>query len=143
MDASLALQDALYARLKDDPALVESSAEPVNGVRPLVGVFDQVPPETPFPYITLGDDTSVADEDMDTDAAEHTVTIHTWSRYRGRHEAKAIMARVRALLHLRQLLVSGHTVWLARCEFSNTETDPDGLTIHGVQRFRFGICDAA
>jgi hypothetical protein len=67
---------------------------------------------------------------------EQTLTLHTWSRYLGLAEAKQIMAAVVAALDQANLSISGHSLVLLRFEFSSTFLDPDGLTRHGVQRFR-------
>ena len=46
------------------------------------------------------------------------------------------MARVYTLLHEQTLPIAGFTNVLTRFEFSDTFRDPDGLTQHGVQRYR-------
>ncbi len=99
-------------------------------------VYDQVPQDSPFPYVVVGDATA---RDFDTkteDGMELTFTVHTWSRYRGLSETKQVMAAVLDALDGQGLTVTGHRLTLLRFEFSATFMDPDGLTRHGVQRFR-------
>jgi hypothetical protein len=89
--------------------------------------------------VTVGDDTTL---DWDTDTSlgkEATITIHTWSRYRGRTELKQIQGLVYNALHLVNLNVVGYDTVQCLSEFSETFLDPDGLTRHGVQRFRLII----
>ena len=60
------------------------------------GVFDHVPEGQAFPYVTIGESTA-ADFSTKTEAGqEHTITIHAWSRERGRKETKQILARIYA-----------------------------------------------
>ncbi len=126
-DSQWPLQVALRAALVADAAL--------DGL--IAGrVYDHVPQDSVFPYLVIGDTTT---RDFDTkteDGMEHTLTIHTWSRYRGLSETKAIMAATVDALEGQGLTVTGHRLTLLRFEFSATFLDPDGLTRHGVQRFR-------
>ena len=59
-----------------------------------------------------------------------------WSRYRGSKEAKEIMDRIHTLLHDSSLTVSGTNLINLRFEFSDLVRDPDGITRHGIMRFR-------
>lgn len=108
----------------------------------ITGVYDNTPQEidagasSDFPYITIGDDTH---NDWSTDTSlgdDATITIHCWSRYRGRAEVKEIQGYVYGILARAELSVSGfHFV---TCEFLDSQSfvDTDGLTRHGVQTFR-------
>lgn len=126
-DPSLPLQAAIYEALTADVSLMEK----------ITGVFDSVPESTGFPYITIGEGT-MSDLGAHTfDGAETNITIHTWARGRGRKQTKEIMADVYRILHDSTLDISGHILVLARFDFAETMLDPDGVTYHGVQRFRF------
>jgi len=135
MSAELEIQKAIYAALSTD--------SPLNAV--VKGVYDHVPQpsdsgkENDFPYVTIGDDTAI---DWDTDTSvgkEATITIHSWSRYRGRQEVKQIQGLIYDRLHLSQISVTGYDTVQCLSEFSESMVDPDGLTRHGVQRFRLII----
>jgi hypothetical protein len=135
MNAELEIQKAIYDALSNDYALGQI----------VTGVYDSVPQaldagnDSAFPFVTVGDDTAI---DWDTDTSvgkEATVTIHSWSRYRGRAEVKQIQGAIYEALHLSQLNVVGYTTVLCLSEFSESMVDPDGLTRHGVQRFRIII----
>ena len=99
-------------------------------------VFDHVPQNTKPPYITIGEDTSI-EWDTDTElGSESTITVHVWSRQPGRREVKEIMEDVYHTLH-RQTLYSNGIIYVnVNWEFSETFLDPDGVTRHGVMRFR-------
>ena len=57
-------------------------------------------------------------------------------RYRGSVEIKNIMSVVYDILHESSLSVSGADLINMRFEFSDIIKENDGLTTHGVQRFR-------
>lgn len=111
-------------------------------------VYDDVPilpngqPLTNFPYVVIGNDTFVPWDTDDTVGGEMTITLHIWSRAAGFKECKAIMGEIYAILHRAQLTVTGYNLVDCLCEFSETMTDADGETRHGVARYRLTIQDA-
>ena len=128
-DSQWPLQKAIYTALRADSSLRTLISNPVR-------VFDHVPQKTAFPYILIGE---AATEDWDTvttDGMDITITIHTWSRYRGMKETKQIMEAILNVLDKSSLTVTGHNLILFLFEFSDTFMDADGFTRHGVQRFR-------
>lgn len=135
MSFSLAIQQAIHDRLSSyAPLATELAAHKEQVGRP--AVYDDAPQGAAFPYVTIGDDTLV---EWDQDAclgAEATITLHVWSRERGRKQAKTIQGVLYDALHRYALPVDGsHTVdclW----EMSESFLDPDGHTRHGVSRFR-------
>lgn len=117
-DKGLVVQGALYAAL--------STALDVP-------VYDHVPPGTATPYVTIGDIISLEDGTKTEDGQEHTATVHVWTEaHRGTKAARELMAEVYDALH-RQTL-SG-VLWCVH-EYAEVMADPDGLTYHGVTRFR-------
>jgi Protein of unknown function (DUF3168) len=126
-DSSLSLQKAIVAALTADAA-----------VGTLIGdrIYDAPPRAVAFPYLTIGQ-TRVADWSTGTEAgAEHAVTLHVWSRERGRTQAYEIMEAVEAALHDAVLALEGHALVNLRFEFAEARRDPDGVTDHGIIRFR-------
>jgi Protein of unknown function (DUF3168) len=99
-------------------------------------VFDHVPQGSPFPYLAIGSVSAIPFDTKTEAGLDQNLTIHSWSRYRGLKETKDIMAAVFAVLDGQSLAVTGHTLVLLRFEFATTFVDDDGLTRHGVQRFR-------
>ena len=128
-DSQWPLQQGLHAALSGDAALQALLGDPAR-------IFDQVPQDSAFPYLVIGEDTTGPFDTKTESGMEHRLTIHSWSRYRGLKETKQLMAAVTAALDGAGLSVSGHELVLIRQEFGATFLDPDGLTRHGVQRFR-------
>ena len=132
MNFEIALQDAIYDALTGSSPLMAM----------IKGLYDSVPQPTDsgagaeFPYVTYGE-ASHTDWSTDTESGDDaTITIHTWSRYRGRTETKQIQGVVYDALHRVELTVTGFAFvaidWLG----SDSFVDADGLTRHGVQTFR-------
>lgn len=129
VDSQWVLQQAVYAALRADPAVKGLLGDPAR-------IYDHVPPSSPFPYLVLGEATAVPFDAKTEDGMEQTLTLHTWSRARGLKETKEVMAAVTDALDSQALALSGHALVLLRFEFASTFLESDGLTRHGVQRFR-------
>ena len=105
-----------------------------------VPVYDHVPQPNdaglPFEFVTIGEDTF---EPFDTDQTiGYTVvaSVHTWVRERGRKRTKEIQQQIYNTLHRFELSVSGFDTINLAFEYADSAMDVDGLTRHGVQRFR-------
>lgn len=109
-----------------------------------VNVYDDVPalPEgqinANFPFIAIGDDTEGAWDTDDQLGATVTATIHVWSRYAGKEEAKLIMGQIYQALHRKADNLSAPGYHFIDCihEFSQVFDQSDGATRHGVCRYR-------
>lgn len=126
MSAGLALQTAIYQKLNGAPGVA-------------VPVFDYVPDQQPGNYIAIGDDTLAEFDTDETTGFDATATVHTWtanSAEEGRAACKTIMGSIYDTLHRLPLTVVGYTVAGVDQVFEQTFLDPDGVTHHGVQRFR-------
>lgn len=108
-------------------------------------VYDDVPflPEgmarENFPYVVIGDDTLIPFDNDTNVGVDATLTIHVWSKYRGRKEAKDIQGEIYTLLNRASLTITGFKVVDILFEFSETFVEQDGITRHGVQRFRITV----
>jgi len=122
-----ALQTAIYTKLSTDNELTVTLG---------AKVFDDIPEETAYPYVQIGEDVAGDWSTKDATGSEITVHLDVWSRYRGSLELKNIMDRIHTLLHDSSLSVTGTNFINMRFEFSDTIRDPDGITRHGVMRFR-------
>lgn len=100
------------------------------------GVYDDVPSNASYPYIALGEETGVDYSVKDIQGGDSTINIEIWSQYKGSKETKQIMDKIHDLLHNSNLTVTGHNLINLRFEFSDIMRDPDGITRHGVMRFR-------
>jgi|TARA_R100000455_G_C6267619_1_gene122995 hypothetical protein len=132
---SFALQQAIFTAL-DGATINDADGNAITGV------FDDVPENTAYPYVVIGEETATNIDTKDKDAHEHTLTIHVWSQYRGRKEIKNIMSSVYTTLHNASITVSGASLVNIRHEFENTLTEADGITRHGVMRFRVVVFDS-
>lgn len=119
------VQKAIYAKLSADTSYA---------------VYDDVPQETSaFPYITIGEDNHTF-ADTDTELMNRvSITVNTWSRYRGRKEIKEMQAEVYNALHRANLVEAGYNFVTITQESSISFLDADGITRHGVQTFNLLI----
>ena len=131
-DHSLELQKSIFNALDGDSTLQSLVTD----------VYDFVPENTAFPYVKVGEETSIDNGTKTLQGNEHTLVIHTFSRYRGSKEVKEIMSRIFALLHESSLSVSGASLVNLRFEFSDVIKENDGFTSHGIQRFRAVVYDS-
>lgn len=131
-DNSLELQKTIFNTINNDSIITSTLG---------ADVYDFVPDNSSFPYIKIGEETSVDNGTKTLQGSEHTLVIHIFSQYRGSKEVKNIMARIYALLHESNLSVSGASLVNLRFEFSDVIKENDGLTMHGLQRYRAIIFD--
>lgn len=101
-----------------------------------VPVYDDVPESATLPYVVIGDDTLVDDNTNDYAGYQATVTIHSWSAYKGRSQIKQIQDEINNLLDRQKLSIVGYNMVNCYQEYSESSLDPDGITRHGVQRYR-------
>ena len=110
-----------------------------------VSLFDTAPylpegaPSTSFPYVVIGNDTSAPWDTDDQVGGEITVTLHFWSRAEGFNQVKTIMQAAYDRLNRASLSKTGYNVVDCLHEFSEAINDPDGVTKHGIQRYRLTI----
>ena len=121
-----ALQSAIYSRLSSDNTLTSTLG---------AAVVDEALQGQSYPFVALGEETTVDFSTKDVDGRDVTINIHVWSQYKGSKQTKDIIDRLHTLLHDYSLSVSGHNLINLRFEFSDIMRDPDGITRHGVMRF--------
>jgi len=100
------------------------------------GVYDEVIEGNTYPFITLGEETTIDYSTKTATGSETTINIHIWSQYKGSKQTKEIMDKIHDLLHDSNLSVTGFNLINLRFEYSDIMRDPDGITRHGVMRFR-------
>lgn len=120
----------------DQDALQAAIFNALDGVPGMPPVYDDVPENVPFPYVVIGDDVSAAFDDDCGSGADSMVTIHVWSTYPGRAEAKQILDLIYRTLHRSNLVIAGNVTITIDADYQMTLLDPDGVTRHGVIRFR-------
>jgi len=129
---SQAIRNAIYTRLTGDATLMAL----------ITAVYDDVPESTTYPYISLGDDSDINYGTKTIDGVQYVINIHVWSRYRGVKEATAIIERVYTLLNDYAMIVTGASLTHIRQEFNTVTVDNDGITRHGIIRFRAVVFDS-
>ena len=125
-----ALQSRIYATLNGDSNLTSTLG---------ASIYDDVPQGSAYPFVSIGEEQSNEYGTMDLDGRDTALTIHVWSRYDGAKQTKDILDRIHTLLHDSSLSVTGFNLVNLRFEFSDIMRDPDGVTRHGVIRFRATI----
>jgi hypothetical protein len=124
--ASWALQKAVHVAL--------TAASAVTALTGGVRIFDDVPRNAVFPYVTHGESV-VRDWSTATDEGhEHTVSIHVWSRGAGRKQAHEILGAIEQALDHNALTLDGHRLISLRHEYSEVRREGDGETWRGLLR---------
>lgn len=122
------LQKAIFDALRGDAAVIA-----------LLGtdkVHDRAPPQTAFPYITFGQ-TSAYDWSTGTEnGSEQLITLHVWSKAKGRKETLEIIEAARTRLHDASLPLEGHRLVNLRADYAEARYDEDLAVNHGLLRFR-------
>ncbi|MCK8779085.1 DUF3168 domain-containing protein [Rhizobium sp. NTR19] len=123
---SLELQGAIVSRLKASAALTA-----LNKGR----VYDAVPDNAVFPYVTVGEGDETSDDVDCVDGFEISLDIDVWSRATGFPEAKAISDEIRKALKTPDLTIPTNALVSFRHRQTRFLRDPDGLTSHAVMTF--------
>jgi hypothetical protein len=117
----------------------------LNGAIAGLTVYDHVPfepegaPDANFPFAVVGDmDVAPWDTD-DTRGATVSATVHVWSRYKGRKEARDTLDSIYALLHRAALVAVGYKFVDVLFTFSTITVEGDGKTRHGIIRFQLTV----
>lgn len=104
------------------------------------GVWDEPPEDGPFPYVHIGEATSIVDGTHSGQGRQVSETLHSWGKARSAKAVNEIGALLVATLDLQaaalDAVTSGVTVWMVHHEFSQTLRDPDRTIRHRIDRFR-------
>jgi Protein of unknown function (DUF3168) len=99
-------------------------------------VYDEVPREAAFPYVTLGE-ARIADWSTGDEAGqEHQLTLHAWSRQGGHREAHEIAGALLQALDDAPLTLDGQHLVNLRFALADIRREADGRTYHALVRFR-------
>lgn len=120
------IQTAIYNTLTSDSTLMSK----------ITGVFDNVPDNQPYPYITIGEANSTSFRTFSRFGEEVFISLHIWSQYAGFKEANDILNDMNRLLADQMLTTTAWDTIACFYDFSETLRDPDGLTRHVVVRYR-------
>lgn len=117
-DASAEVQKALVARIKAATGLE---------------VYDNVPTDAVFPYVTFGNITALSAASKDIRFFEYTVTLHVWDRSNGSIRTRNIMSDISDDLDNTTLSMPANQP-VVYFESATVIKDPDNITNHGVLR---------
>lgn len=126
MSFELVVQTVVYQALSASAELT----------RLVTGVYDAVPQGQSFPYVSIGEDSHNEWDTVTTNGSDATITIHSWSRERGRMEIKQIQGAIYSALHNATVTHNGYRIESVQWLGSESFMDQDGLTRHGVSTFR-------
>lgn len=102
-----------------------------------VSVYDFVPPDAGDKYVSMGSHTVVDASAKDVAGQEMTMEVHQWdSTHRGRMGVLNLQSAIYGALNNASLTLEGFGLTYIWYEFSTSFLDEDGLTMHGVMRFR-------
>lgn len=107
----------------------------------VAGVFDSVPDNQAFPFITLQIKPWTDRGNQQYEGLSASLTIHVWYRGPGRGdlEVQKIQKRIDELLHNQHLCIDGWNIVGLRRSTIDILVDPDNVTLHGVQVFNLMI----
>ena len=121
---SFDLQTILYSTLNGDSTL--------DGIVGDNKIFDNVPQDTGYPYVVIGNINVANRGTKSLDGNEYSVDIDVWSQYRGKKEISDAMERIYELLHDATYSVSGADMVVSQVRNTITLVENDGITRHGV-----------
>ena len=109
-----------------------------------VPVLDHAGNNQLYPYVTIGELAAEHDDTLGEEGSALEVMVHLWSRQPGMLELQTMMAQAEAAMHRAKLTLAGGLQWVASVlEYSATLRDADGVSRHGVMRFRVTVFQAA
>ena len=129
LDPERALQGAIFARLRGDPALSALLGDPVR-------VYDEPPADPVYPYLTLARSEAKPWGGTEGEGVEHTLTLSVVSHFGGAEEAKAVSALIRASLHNAALSLEDHRLVNLRVTYADVFRSSEWRSTLGVLRLR-------
>jgi Protein of unknown function (DUF3168) len=120
--ALMEIQRALYTKLSGDGVLM--------GI--VAGIYDNVPQNTPLPYVVIGDGNQNIRPADAVIVTECQLELQVWTDVGGRKTALTILNRLHALLHLGTLTLSGFQLVTLRVEQASTTLAEQGALVGGA-----------
>ena len=121
---SFDVQSAIYTILNGDSTL--------DGIVGNNKIFDNVPQDTAYPYVVIGNINVINTGTKTLDGNEYNLDIDVWSTYRGKKEISDAMERIYELLHDTTYSVSGASFVNSQVRSTITLVENDGITRHWV-----------
>lgn len=144
--APLEVQKEVYLRLAQDADLIDLLGEDSGTVSTSTKVFDFVPDNTSYPYVTLYILPFTPRDNSTFDGLECEFQIDVWyqpgstgNTGRGNKPVQLIQKRIDTLLHNYELCIDGWNTLQSRRTLIDILTEDDNVTKHGIQRFNLLI----
>lgn len=120
-------------------AYIASTMKGDNTLTNLANIYDDVPDNTSFPYVVIGESHEGPFKTHSRNGELLTQTFHIWSRAEGFKEAKAIAEAIRPLFDAVSFTTASFSGFSVRTPGANDVwmVDRDGHTRHGVIEFDF------
>tara|TARA_R100000995_G_scaffold61426_1_gene31321 strand:+ start:1521 stop:1928 length:408 start_codon:yes stop_codon:yes gene_type:complete len=131
---SFDLQTILYSTLNGDSTL--------DGIVGNNKIFDNVPQDTGYPYVVIGNINVINRGTKNLDGNEYNIDIDVWSEYRGKKEISNAMERIYELLHDTTYSVSGADMVVSQVRNTITLVENNGITRHGVLSLNVIVYDS-
>ena len=133
MSVQVEVTKALINVLRNDAALTALLSTYAGGS----GVFYHVPQNfNSYPYVVVYDIDLSSDNNDATLAFNGVVNIHSWSDDRDISTVGNVMQAVYNALHRIDFSMNGYSLIDIMQQNEIVLRDPDGITLHGVQRLR-------
>lgn len=128
-DSTLEVQKAVVAAVKAAGAYTAIAS---------TRFYDNPPQDPDFPYAHIESvDAGKAIETDGGDGWECFIRIDTWSRKPGRVQCNQMMTAIAGAIHDVALSLDTQNLIIGELATQNDIRDGDGVTRHGIQRFRF------
>lgn len=138
--APMETQIAIFNKLSGDSTLLTLLGTTPSGAQK---IFDYVPENNPFPYITMSVKPWTNRANYTHDGLECQLQISVWYqpgvggfKGRGDKQIQLIQKRVEDLLTKTNLSINGWNTLQLRRSLIDIITDPDSVTRHGIQQFK-------
>ena len=96
------------------------------------GIFDHVPQDTTFPFVTISDISSSDISNLNKNGIEQKIKINIWSREAGKKQATDIMELIYSLLNNTTISAAGQTFVTMGFISNSIQLEDDGWTYHGI-----------
>lgn len=102
-------------------------------------IFDNVPENQAYPYVTMQLKPWANRANTTWDGWEGDLTLNVWCRASGDLQVQTIQKRIDELLNNVDPCIDGWSVVSLRRTVLDILQDPDGVTLHGIQKFNLKI----
>lgn len=128
-------QKAIFDLLSNDAALATLLGTTVGGAQK---IFDHVPDNSPYPYVTMRIKPMTDRSNEDWDGVLLQLTLEVWHQYPGLGDlaVQQIQERLDQLMNNNNTVcIDGWNIVSNRRNTANILDEPDGRTKHGIQSF--------